>query len=395
MNRNPNRTRSAVPSRNPIPNRTRSAAPSRNPIPNPNRSAAPIPGGDPNADLDPSRDARYRHLHTTARRTLPGGRRLAWAAVTTAAVLLAAGCGADDGKTLVQSAAGSAPAGSGAGYGSDGGYGDAADSGGSGGSQAKREPARQLAVRDIADVGPTVTDSRGFTLYRFDKDTANPPASDCEGSCATTWPPVPADDATAGSVIDPGLLGEVVRGDGTRQLTLAGWPVYRYAPDTKPGEAKGEGVGGTWHALGADGKPAAGAAARRAADPAPAAEPSADPAPGLAARQNSALGTILVDGKGRTLYRFDKDSAWPMKTRCTGPCLDVWKPAPPVDRDRVVGVDPALVNSFTRPDGSKQLAVDCWLLYTYTGDTRPGDVNGQGKDGVWWAVKENGKKAGK
>ncbi|MGG8406233.1 SCO0930 family lipoprotein [Streptomyces sp. 12297] len=355
-------------------------------------------------------------------------RRLALCtAAVSVALLAAAGCGTgnDGGKTLVQPAGGSAAAGdgeaggeygsgdpgsdgygSGPGSGSGSGYGSgAADSADSQDAAARRTPAQQLGVRDVAGVGPAVTDSRGFTLYRFDKDTAVPSAATCEGACATTWPPVPADDATAGALIDPQLLGEVVRGDGTRQLTLAGWPVYRYRMDVRPGQANGEGVGGTWHALGPDGKPAAAAA-----KPAPA--PDATPGAGagsatggssqppvsneqLTARQDPALGTVLVDGAGRTLYRFDKDSAWPMKTRCTGACLDMWKPAKPVDRTRVRGVDPRLVNTFTRPDGSRQLAVDCWILYTYTGDTKPGDVNGQGKGGVWWAVKETGKKAGK
>ncbi|MEJ8641361.1 hypothetical protein WKI68_07500 [Streptomyces sp. MS1.HAVA.3] len=72
-----------------------------------------------------------------------------------------------------------------------------------------------------------------------------------------------ADDVSAGEGIDATLLGAVERADGTRQLTVAGWPVYRYAKDTKAGDTLGEGVGGTWHVLGPDGKPAARAGSRR------------------------------------------------------------------------------------------------------------------------------------
>lgn len=195
---------------------------------------------------------------------------------------------------------------------------------------------------------------------------------------------MPADDVTAAAGIDAGLLGSVERTDGTRQLTLAGWPVYRYAKDAKAGDALGEGVGGTWHVLGADGKPASAAE-----KPAPGAEQAAE----LSVRQNAQLGGILADAEGRTLYRFDKDSAWPMKFGCLDACLDTWKPAAPVDRAKVSGIPAELVGSVKRPDGSEQLTIDCWPIYSFTGDKAPGDVNGHNKQGLWFAVTGTGKKA--
>ncbi|MEK2476109.1 hypothetical protein [Streptomyces noursei] len=107
------------------------------------------------------------------------------------------------------------------------------------------------------------------------------------------------------------------------------------------------------------------------------------------------LGKILVDRMGRTLYRFNKDSAWPMKFGCTGPCLDTWKPAEPADRARLNGVAARLVSTVARPDGTRQLAVDCWPVYWFTGDEQPGDVNGQGRMGLWFAVSRDGKKVTK
>jgi predicted lipoprotein with Yx(FWY)xxD motif len=126
-------------------------------------------------------------------------------------------------------------------------------------------------------LGEVVT-SAGASLYRFDKDTAKPAKSNCVGQCATTWPPVLATDGVpqlAG--IEPGAVGIAVRTDGTRQVTLAGWPLYRYAGDTAPGELKGEGVGGVWHAVAPNGKPAVAVskAATQAADPSDAPAPSA------------------------------------------------------------------------------------------------------------------------
>jgi len=132
----------------------------------------------------------------------------------------------------------------------------------------------------ITPLGTIVT-SDGFTLYRFDKDTAKPSKSTCTGECAKTWPPLLGDGTPALSGLAQGIVGTVGRADGTQQLTLNGWPLYRYAKDTAPGDTKGEGVGGTWRAVGADGKPASAAPAAPAA-PAPApATPAPAPAPAV------------------------------------------------------------------------------------------------------------------
>ena len=104
----------------------------------------------------------------------------------------------------------------------------------------------------------TVVTSGGATLYRFDKDTAKPAKSNCTGACATTWPPLLAHGAPKLTGVDPALVGIAVRPDGAEQVTLGGWPLYRYSGDKAPGDLRGEGgAGGTWHAIGPNGKPAA------------------------------------------------------------------------------------------------------------------------------------------
>jgi predicted lipoprotein with Yx(FWY)xxD motif len=119
----------------------------------------------------------------------------------------------------------------------------------------------RLAAKQLDKLGTIITDSNGMTLYRFDKDTAKPSASNCDGPCATLWPPL---TTTASSVqlsgIDKSLIGTVARKDGSVQLTIAGWPLYRYAKDTAPGDAKGQGVGGTWFASTPQGKKATASA---------------------------------------------------------------------------------------------------------------------------------------
>ena len=95
--------------------------------------------------------------------------------------------------------------------------------------------------------GATVlTNAKGFTLYWFAPDTAT--KSNCNGSCATFWPPVKG-PATAGAGVT-GKLGTITRSDGSTQATYNGHPLYTYVSDTAAGQAKGNGLnasGGVWH----------------------------------------------------------------------------------------------------------------------------------------------------
>ncbi|RYJ29353.1 putative lipoprotein [Streptomyces sp. L-9-10] len=307
-------------------------------------------------------------------------------AVTAVAVLaLTTACGQEQGtNTNGQSVGAAKPAD--AGYGADTGYGS--DTGAAGAAAAK--PAGQLAVWDSKKLGKVLTDSEGFTLYRFDKDTASPPKSNCEGDCVKAWPVVAAGDAKAAAGTDATLLGEITRADGTKQLTVDGWPMYRYAKDTSPGDANGQGVGGTWFASAPDGKKAAvaGAGSGSGADATPA------ELPGLSVRKDPKLGDIVVDSKGMTVYRFTKDSAWPMKSACTGACLEKWPVVAPVDKNDTEGIIKKGFVTFDRPDGIKQQSIDCWPIYTFAGDTKPGDTNGQGVGGTWFAVSPDSKLVG-
>ncbi|WP_051838628.1 hypothetical protein [Streptomyces sp. NRRL WC-3742] len=106
-----------------------------------------------------------------------------------------------------------------------------------------------LQTTNDPKLGTIVTDSAGFTLYRFDQDRSQPSMSNCNGGCAVIWPAEHDTGNVTVKGIDSKLVGSVTRADGTKQVTLNGWPVYRYAPDSKPGDTKGQGVAGTWFAL--------------------------------------------------------------------------------------------------------------------------------------------------
>ena len=77
--------------------------------------------------------------------------------------------------------------------------------------------------------------------------------SACSGACAAYWPPLLATGKPiAGPGAKPSLLGTIRRGDGTKQVTYAGHPLYRFVLDTKPGQTRGEGLqdfGAGWDAL--------------------------------------------------------------------------------------------------------------------------------------------------
>jgi predicted lipoprotein with Yx(FWY)xxD motif len=103
------------------------------------------------------------------------------------------------------------------------------------------------AVKTASISGAKVlTNAKGFTLYWFVPDTAT--KSNCNGACAKFWPPVKG-PVTAGSGVT-GKLSTITRSDGSTQATYNGHPVYTFADDTAPGQAKGNGIntaGGLWH----------------------------------------------------------------------------------------------------------------------------------------------------
>ncbi|GAB3862790.1 hypothetical protein ACFPIJ_55345 [Dactylosporangium cerinum] len=113
-----------------------------------------------------------------------------------------------------------------------------------------------VKVHEDATLGKVVTDWKGWTLYRFEKDTPKPPKSNCEADCLAKWPYVPYVENMKIEGVDQKLIGKVTRSDGSLQLTINSWPAYRFAGDTKVGETKGQGVGGVWFAFTPEGKKA-------------------------------------------------------------------------------------------------------------------------------------------
>ena len=90
--------------------------------------------------------------------------------------------------------------------------------------------------------GMVLANSQGLTLYTFTQDGVN--QSNCNGQCASNWPPAIAGKYVA--VVDNFSL--VRRSDGSQQWAYNGKPLYTWVGDRRPGDITGDGVGGTWNA---------------------------------------------------------------------------------------------------------------------------------------------------
>ena len=116
-------------------------------------------------------------------------------------------------------------------------------------------PAMSSSTADRATVtvhsskfGRILFDGRGFALYAFTRDRAG--RSACTGACARAWPPyVVKTRPKAGTGTTASLLGTTRRGNGSRQVTYAGKPLYYYVGDREPLQVLCQNVvefGGLW-----------------------------------------------------------------------------------------------------------------------------------------------------
>ena len=128
----------------------------------------------------------------------------------------------------------------------------------------------------------------------------------------------------------------------------------------------------------------------------PSAAPSAAPAPASASSSGTALKTatiggvtVLTNARGFTLYSFAPDTA--TMSNCNAGCAAYW---PPVKGPATAGPGvTGTLTTITRSDGSLQAAYDGHPLYTYVGDTAPGQAKGNGLNlsgGVWHEVTASG-----
>src|ERR1700749_205737 len=116
---------------------------------------------------------------------------------------------------------------------------------------------------------------------------------------------------------------------------------------------------------------------------------SATTAPGALKTVRIGAETVLTDANGRTLYWFAPDTA--ARSACYGSCAAYW---PPVKGPAAAGPGvTGTLSVLTRSGGSVQAAYDGHPLYTYVGDSAPGQANGHGLNlngGLWHEVPASG-----
>jgi predicted lipoprotein with Yx(FWY)xxD motif len=103
----------------------------------------------------------------------------------------------------------------------------------------------------------------------------------------------------------------------------------------------------------------------------------------------TSLGSVLVDGEGKTLYIFTADSGG--KSVCNGECAAAW---PPLLGDAAptlgTGLTASDFTTITRDDGASQIAFFGMPLYYFAADAAAGDVKGQGLNDKWYVIGADG-----
>ena len=111
----------------------------------------------------------------------------------------------------------------------------------------------------------------------------------------------------------------------------------------------------------------------------------------------SSLGRVLVDGRGRTLYLFEKDKNG--KSACNEQCAGYWPPLIAAGKPVAgAGAKASLLGTVKRADGRLQVTYNHHPLYTFVKDTAKGQTSGEGLNffgGEWYAVSAAGAKVGK
>ncbi|MFJ9776213.1 hypothetical protein ACIRVF_34115 [Kitasatospora sp. NPDC101157] len=105
------------------------------------------------------------------------------------------------------------------------------------------------------------------------------------------------------------------------------------------------------------------------------------------------LGTIVTDSAGLTLHRFDQDGTNPPESYCNGNRATLRPPEQAHGTVTAKGVDSTLLGTVTRSDGTEQVTVNGSPFHRFPKDTEPGETNGEGAAGAWFAVTPTGGRA--
>ena len=102
---------------------------------------------------------------------------------------------------------------------------------------------------------------------------------------------------------------------------------------------------------------------------------------------STSLGNIVVDGKGMTAYYFDNDQVNSGVSACTGGCSAHW---PAITSTSATPVVSEITGKITVIAGTNQIVINGRPIYTFAGDQKAGDTNGQGVGGIWYVISPSG-----
>jgi len=105
----------------------------------------------------------------------------------------------------------------------------------------------------------------------------------------------------------------------------------------------------------------------------------------VSSTHNSSYGDILVDAQGRTLYLFTPDDG-ASSPQCTGSCAQTWPPLKASGTPRAQGGARQSMLGVS----AGQVTYNGHPLYLYSGDSQPGQTNGEGVAAVWYVVSTSG-----
>ena len=108
------------------------------------------------------------------------------------------------------------------------------------------------------------------------------------------------------------------------------------------------------------------------------------------ATAKTSLGTVVVDGTGKTVYEFDSDTMGSDTSACTGQCATLWPAVTTTASSPTVSGVSGAVGTVAASGGARQVTLDGHRLYTFSGDSKAGQVNGQGFMNIWWVLSPAG-----
>ncbi len=224
-----------------------------------------------------------------------------------------------------------------------------------------------------------LTNAQGKTLYYFKPDTAT--TSACTSSCADNWPPLLATGSSTPTSATslPGKLTTQTTANGS-QVEYNGHLLYTFAGDSGPGLTKGEGLFGKWFVATPD--LAAGNNSTGSGSNSNALIKTAT------AMVSGKSETVLTNAQGKTLYYFTPDTT--TTSACTASCAQNWPPLLSTGSSTPTSASalPGKLSAQTTANGN-QVEYNGHLLYTFSGDSGPGQTNGEGLFGKWFVATTN------